>query len=533
MAKQIKNGDVIRHFEIIDEIGRGGMAHIHLAYDNKLKRHVAIKSIRNDKLERESVKRFISEARTLAQLNHTNISNVYDIEKIDGNYFLIMEYLNGVNFKDYLKNNDFLFGDLLRMGRDLAHALSYIHSKGIIHRDIKPSNIIVTNELIFKIIDFGISKWGNDPSAYQTRTNFFVGSIRYLAPEVYFNNNGDHRSDIYSFGQTILFALLGRTYVQGKTTQEVLNFFSSNQQALPDILEHNLPDEFKDMLFYLIHIDPAKRCPNMNEALKLFDDLIPQVPEKLMRLSLSKMRTVTIRNEDSQISHRKIMVPHRDNSKSLPKISRSEQLKIAKNNIEEAGGRPTSEVKKTNEKVKMSEKEIPLRNHLESFFDFIEGPKGKVFMSASLCILVITFVATKFEWGNEKDVYVGINEQVDFQLEDNKPKKNTFISSIKSNHPLIHNLLKNIDPTIYPELFASIVELDESITMAKEKNVELSSEIDQKLAQIQRQLNEKNKTEALATSKMLNTLLAKEIIEEERRSVNKAVSPRRLPASSP
>lgn len=201
----MESKSMIKHFVIEKLIGSGGMADIYKAFDKKLNRYVAIKVIKSEQAGDESIRRFVSEARILAQLNHPNITQIYEIFKKDRHYYIVMEYLDGQDLKTYIKTNEVLLKDLVTMFQSLAEAFIEVHEKGILHRDIKPSNLFITNRGMLKIIDFGISKWDADPNNVKTQKNFFIGSLQYTAPEVFADGKQSIASDIYALGLSLLF----------------------------------------------------------------------------------------------------------------------------------------------------------------------------------------------------------------------------------------------------------------------------------------------------------------------------------------
>ena len=144
-------------YTILEEVGKGGMAHVYKAQCNVLNRTVAVKMLRND-LEggEEFVNRFNAEAQAAACLAHPNIVSIYDVGEEDGLYYIVMEYIEGITLKEYIKSNGKLSSlESAEISSQICAALTVAHEKNIIHRDIKPHNIMVTNNGLIKVTDFG------------------------------------------------------------------------------------------------------------------------------------------------------------------------------------------------------------------------------------------------------------------------------------------------------------------------------------------------------------------------------------------
>jgi serine/threonine protein kinase len=279
----------IKHFEIEELIGSGGMAEVFKAWDRKLNRHVAIKVIKGNDNSSEAIKRFISEARVLAQLNHPNITQVYDIFKIESRFYIVMEYLDGQDLSHYIKTYNIPLRDLLIMFKSLCDAFIEIHEAGILHRDIKPSNLFVTNRGVLKVIDFGISKWEQDPNNVETQKNFFVGSLQYTSPEVFTDGKQSISSDIYAFGLTLLYCVLGKHYFDGDSVPQILKKISHDDVSLPESIKSTLPDELNEFIQFTAEKDPRDRYASMKEVKESLRSIIKVVPKNVSTQTLRKL----------------------------------------------------------------------------------------------------------------------------------------------------------------------------------------------------------------------------------------------------
>ena len=228
-------GTTIHSYKIIQKIGEGGMGTVYLGIHEKLSREVAIKMLLPELSNNQDIKeRFLNEAKTLSKLNHQNIVTLYDYAELNNNLFLIMEYISGITISDYinrgfntdLRKNISLFSQVL-------DGFDYAHSKGVVHRDIKPSNILINNEGIPKILDFGIAKIV-DENFKLTKTGLRMGSVLYMSPEQILGRNIDLRSDIYSLGVTLY------ELISGANPYDVIN--KSEYEIQSEIINNILPD---------------------------------------------------------------------------------------------------------------------------------------------------------------------------------------------------------------------------------------------------------------------------------------------------
>ncbi len=207
--------EVARHFpqfEILECLGRGGMGVVYKARQPKLNRIVALKILAPEKVaETKFAERFAREAQALARLNHPNIVTVYDLGEVDGLYYLLMEYVDGVNLRQLLRARKIAPEEALVIVPKICEALQYAHDEGFVHRDIKPENILVDKKGRVKIADFGIAKLVTGGQPQQTITqDQVVGTPHYMAPEQMEKPQlVDHRADIYSLGVVFYEMLTG------------------------------------------------------------------------------------------------------------------------------------------------------------------------------------------------------------------------------------------------------------------------------------------------------------------------------------
>ncbi|CAN5383557.1 hypothetical protein BH10BAC5_BH10BAC5_25590 [soil metagenome] len=205
---QIAPGTIIQNYKVISQYAEGGMGVIYLARHTKLERDVIIKVLRADFFNNNDIKqRFFAEANTLSKLSHPNIVSIYDYVEIDGQFYLILEFAEGVSMDGFIKIRR-SEADAVDIFSQVLEGFSYAHRNHIIHRDIKPSNIIISSALVVKILDFGIAKILNRNDSH-TRTGTSMGTIIYMSPEQILGKPVDNRTDIYSIGITLYEFLTG------------------------------------------------------------------------------------------------------------------------------------------------------------------------------------------------------------------------------------------------------------------------------------------------------------------------------------
>ena len=209
-------------YELIRELGVGGMATVHLAIQSSLDRKVAIKVMRRNIDDAEKFeRRFLVEGRTLAKLPHRNIVAVYDIVKSDAATYISMEYLEGGTLHEKMRSGLSL-AEAVAIVVQIAGALQFAHDHGIVHRDLKPANIMFRDELTPVLTDFGIARQQDASQTRLTQTGMLVGTPTYMSPEQINALEVDGRSDLYSLGVMFYELLTGRPPFQGETPIAVL-----------------------------------------------------------------------------------------------------------------------------------------------------------------------------------------------------------------------------------------------------------------------------------------------------------------------
>lgn len=210
----------IGKYDVVSELGRGGMGIVYKGFDSTLQRHVAIKVLAPHLAEDDGVqRRFLTEARAAASLQHQNIVAVYEAGEDAGRFYFVMELIEGEDLADLLKRRGTIdVSTALTYLSRIAEALDYAHQKGIVHRDVKPENILLSGSTP-KVADFGIARIAG--AAKHTQTGMIIGTVHYLAPEIWNGKEASRASDVYAFGIVAYELLFGRKPFDGDSPMTI------------------------------------------------------------------------------------------------------------------------------------------------------------------------------------------------------------------------------------------------------------------------------------------------------------------------
>lgn len=254
-------------YEIIKSIGEGGMANVYLARDVILDRRVAIKILRGDLANDEKfIRRFQREALSASSLSHPNIVEMYDVGEDNGNYYIVMEYVEGKTLKQYLKkraNGRLTVTEAIDIMLQLTDGIAHAHDSYIIHRDLKPQNIMIQDDGKIKITDFGISMALN--STQLTQTNSVMGSVHYLPPEQASGKGSTIKCDIYSMGILFYELLTGILPFKGENAVEIA--LKHMKEPLPSVRKQNpaVPQSVENIILKATAKNPKNRYNDVKE----------------------------------------------------------------------------------------------------------------------------------------------------------------------------------------------------------------------------------------------------------------------------
>jgi ABC-type transport system substrate-binding protein len=248
-------------YEIISELGRGGMGVVYKAHDPLLNREVAVKLIPPAMLSTEAEQRFQREAQLVAQMDYPAVVPIFDFGKHEGSLFFVMPVVQGTNLRGFLREQTLTLGEVIDIGIQIAEALEYSHARGVIHRDIKPENVMVSREeggrVRVRIMDFGLARAAAESRI--TKTGTIAGTLAYLSPEQVASASGvDHRTDIYALGTVLYECLTGEPPFSGEL-QSILYRIVHEIPQPPRSMGAPINEDLESLILSCIAKEQSKR----------------------------------------------------------------------------------------------------------------------------------------------------------------------------------------------------------------------------------------------------------------------------------
>lgn len=263
----LQPGQMLGPYRIINQIGEGGMATVYKAYQPSMDRNVAIKVLPGRLAEsKEFTRRFQQEARTIARLEHAHILPVFDYGESEGISYFVMRYLEAGTLKDRMATGRPLpLNEIDRIFTQLANALSYAHSHGVIHRDLKPANVLIDSQGNLFLTDFGIAKILESASTRLTETDAIMGTPAYISPEQARAQTVDQRSDIYSLGIILYEMVTGRVPFVADTPLAVILRHVNDPMPLPSSIKVDIPEAMEYVILKALAKNPDDRFATADE----------------------------------------------------------------------------------------------------------------------------------------------------------------------------------------------------------------------------------------------------------------------------
>ncbi len=258
-----------KRYRIEKVIGVGGMAIVFKAEDRLMNRTVAIKMLKNDVADDpEALRRFINESKAVAMLSHENIVNIYDVSVKGNTKYIVMEYIEGITLKAFLKHKggSLSWRETLNISEQILRALEHAHSKGVIHRDIKPQNIMLLKNGLIKVADFGIAKLPNNDTF--TVTDQAIGTVNYISPEQAMNEEPiDERSDLYSVGVLMYELSCGELPFSGDTPVSIAYKHVNEIPRHPREIKPDMPQGLDQIIMRAMEKSPEMRYQSAKQML--------------------------------------------------------------------------------------------------------------------------------------------------------------------------------------------------------------------------------------------------------------------------
>ena len=279
-TKKLETGKCFGHYEVIEQIGAGGMGEVYLAQDNKLDRKVAVKILNKEFSQDESnLRRFIQEAKAASALNHPNILVIHEIGEADDANYIVSELIKGKTLREILKQSTLKLSEILDISIQIASALSAAHESFLIHRDIKPENIMIRPDGFVKVLDFGLAKLVNrknksvlrleDETVAQNQTakGVILGTVNYMSPEQAKGEQVDERTDIFSLGIVIYEIISGRTpFVRDSLSETFADLINKEPPPLSDFAP-KIPEETQRVISKMLSKNKNERQQTMKDVL--------------------------------------------------------------------------------------------------------------------------------------------------------------------------------------------------------------------------------------------------------------------------
>ena len=318
----MKGQKISDRYQIIKSIGEGGMANVYLAYDTILDRNVAVKVVRGDLANDEKfVRRFQREALSASSLSNPNIVEVYDVGEDNGEYYIVMEYVEGKHLKALLKKRGKLtVPEVIDIALQITNGLSVAHDSYIIHRDIKPQNILILENGLIKITDFGIAVAMN--ATQLTQTNSVMGSVHYLPPEQASGKGATLQSDIYSIGILMYELLTGKLPFRGDNAVEIA--LKHLKEPMPSIRDElpDIPQSVENIILRATAKNPKNRY---SDAREMHEDLKTCLDE-----SRANELKITFKYPENDYDDTKLMKTVKPVKETKPKEIKEGEKEVAK-----------------------------------------------------------------------------------------------------------------------------------------------------------------------------------------------------------
>ena len=294
-------------YQIIEELGKGGMGKVYKAHDTEIKEKVALKLLKPQiAADEKTIERFRNEIRLARKIVHKNVGRMYDHSKADGTYFITMEYIEGQDLRGLIRQSRQLtVGTTINISKQVSEGLAEAHKLGVVHRDLKPSNIMIDKQGNARIMDFGIARSVKGKGI--TGAGVMIGTPEYMSPEQVEVKEVDQRSDIYSLGVILYEMVTGRVPFEGETPLGIAMKHKGETPKDPRELNTQLPEDFSRVILRCMEKDKEKRYQSAGEVRSELEKIEKGIPttEKI----IPKRKPTTSKEITVTFSLKKLLIP--------------------------------------------------------------------------------------------------------------------------------------------------------------------------------------------------------------------------------
>jgi tetratricopeptide (TPR) repeat protein/predicted Ser/Thr protein kinase len=293
-------------YEVIEELGKGGMGRVYKVYDQKTREKIALKLLKPEvAADRDAIERFGNELRFARKISHRNVCRMYDLGEEKGTHFITMEYVPGEDLKSIIRMmGPMSAGKVVLIARQISEGLAEAHRLGVYHRDLKPQNVMIDREGNVRIMDFGIARSAKVKG--MTGAGVVVGTPEYMAPEQFEGKEADARSDIYALGAILYEMTTGRLPFEGETFVSIALKQKTEAPRTPKEFNPQLPDDLSRLILRCLERDREKRFQSAEEILADLAKIEKGVPttEKILPSVPTTSRQITV-----SFNPRKLVIP--------------------------------------------------------------------------------------------------------------------------------------------------------------------------------------------------------------------------------